>query len=109
MGSAGVTLVSSWARVCNQSRILFPPDGISQIFLRVIAREKDGVYYMSCPRPDSDFDETRTRGASGPKTKFGEPFLAQSADSAGPGASKAAIFGFFEKWFFWPYFLFPKP
>ena len=47
---------------------------------------------MSCPRPDSDFDETRTRGASGPKTKFGDPFSAHLARSAGPGASKVAIF-----------------
>ena len=46
-----------------------------------------------CPRPDSDFDETRTIGAPGPKTKFGDPLSAHSADSAGPGASKVAIFG----------------
>ena len=49
---------------------------------------------MSCPRPDSDFDETRTRGAPRPKTKFGDPLSAHPARLAGPGASKVAIFGF---------------
>ena len=68
----------------------------------------DGVYYMSCPRPDSDFDETRTRGAPGPKTKFGDPLLAHLADPAGSGAPKAAIFGFFEKWFFGHIFFIPN-
>ena len=60
--------------------------------LRVFARKKDGAYYRRCRQPESDFDETRTRGATGLKTKFGDPLSAQSADSAGPGAAKAAIF-----------------
>ena len=63
-----------------------------KIGLRVIAWEKDGVYYMSCPRPESDFDEIRTRGGPGPKTKFGDPLSAHSACAAGPGAAKTAIF-----------------
>ena len=64
---------------------------------------------MSCPRPDSDFGETRTGGAPGPKTKFGDPLLAHSANSAGPGASKVAIFGFFEKWVFGYIFFLSTP
>ena len=66
----------------------------------MFARKKDGAYYRRCRQPESDFDETRTRGAAGPKMKFGAPFSAHPARSAGPGASKVAIFGFFEKWFF---------
>ena len=64
---------------------------------------------MSCPRPDSDFDETRTRGASGPKTKFGDPLLAGSADSADPGASKVAIFGLRKIRFFGQIFFLSNP
>ena len=69
-------------------------------YLRVFAGEILGAYQGGCRQPESDFDETRTSGAPGPKTKFGDPFLAHPARSAGPGASKTAIFGFFEKWFF---------
>ena len=60
--------------------------------LRVFARKKDGAYYRRCRRPESDFDETRTRGAPGPKMKFGDPRLAHSAHAASPGAAKTAIF-----------------
>ena len=60
--------------------------------LRVFAGEILGAYYRGCRQPESDFDETHTRGAPGPKTKFGDPFSAHPARSAGPGASKVAIF-----------------
>ena len=62
-------------------------------FLRVFARKSIVVYCRGCRRPESDFDETRTRGAAGPKTKSGGPLLAGSADTAGLGAAKVAIFG----------------
>ena len=65
------------------------------VLLRVFAGEILGAYCRECRQPESDFDETRTRGASGPKTKFGDPFSAQTARSAGPGASKVVIFEFF--------------
>ena len=62
------------------------------VFLRVFARKKDGAYYRRCRQPGSDFDETRTRGAPGPKMKFGDPRLAHSACVASPGAAKTPIF-----------------
>ena len=74
----------------------------------MFARKKDGAYYRRCRRPESDFDETCTRGASGPKTKFGDPLLAHSADPVGQGAPEAAIFGFFEKRFFGHIFFIPN-
>ena len=65
---------------------------LGKTYLRVFARKKDGAPYRRCRRPGSDFDETWTRGAPGPKTKFGDPRLAHSARAAGPGAAKTAIF-----------------
>ena len=64
---------------------------------------------MSCPRPDSDFDVTRTRGAPRPKTKFGGPLLAHPARSAGPGASKVAIFLLLKIRFFGQIFCISNP
>ena len=58
------------------------------------------VDYRGCRRPGSDFDETRTRGASGPETKSGGPLSAHPAHMAGPGAAKMAVFGFCKKSFF---------
>ena len=58
------------------------------------------VHYRGCRRPESDFDETRSRGAPGPETKSGGPLLAHPARSAGPGASKVAIFLLSKIWFF---------
>ena len=78
------------------------------ITLRVFAGEILGAYCRGCRQPESDFDETRTRGASGPQTKFGAPFSATAARSAGPGASKVEIFCFFEKWFFGQIFFLSK-
>ena len=70
-------------------------------YLRVFACKKDGAYYYRrCRRPESDFDETRTSGAAGPKTKFGDPLLAHLARTAGPGAAKTAIFGISKNPFF---------
>ena len=66
----------------------------------MFAPKKDGAYYRRCQRPESDFDETRTRGAPGPKTKPGGPLLANSARAAGPGAAKMAIFGLSKNPFF---------
>ena len=68
--------------------------------LRVFARKKDGAYYRRCRQPESDFDETRTSGAAGPKTKSGDPLLAHPARMAGPGAAKTAIFGISKNPFF---------
>ena len=72
----------------------------SNLSLRVIACKKHGVYYRGCRRPESDFDETCTSGAAGPKTKSGDPLLAHPARTAGPGAAKTAIFGISKNPFF---------
>ena len=75
----------------------------------MFAGEILGAYQRGCRQPESDFDETRTSGAPGPKTKFGDPFSAHLARTAGPGASKTAIFWFFEKWFFGYIFFLSTP
>ena len=75
------------------------PDG-TPVVLRVFARKKDGAYYRRCRRPESDFDETRTRGAPGPETKPGGPLSAHPARMAGPGAAKTGIFGMSKNTFF---------
>ena len=70
------------------------------MYLRVFAPKSFVVYYRGCRRPESDFVETRSRGAPGPETKSGGPLLAHSARTAGPGAAKTAIFWALEKSFF---------
>ena len=76
------------------------------IFLRVFAREMDGVYCMSCRRPDSDFDETRSRRSFWAKTKFETPLIEiQAHVHSAPGPPKGGIFDppknqFLAKFFF---------
>ena len=80
-----------------------------QNILRVFACKKDGAYYRRCRQPESDFDETRTRGAPGPKTKFGDPLSARSANLAGPGVAKVAIFLLSKNPFFGQIFFISNP
>ena len=47
---------------------------------------------MSCRRPDSDFDETRSRHSFWAKTKFETPLSAIQAHRGGLRASKVANF-----------------
>ena len=91
------------------------PRSIPESFIEISPAISEWLQERSsehCRQPDSDFDETRTSGAPGPKTKFCDPFLAQPAQPAhlaGPGASKVAIFGFLDKWPFGQIFFLSKP
>ena len=73
---------------------------ICDLSLRVFAPKMDGVYCMSCRRPDSDFDETRSRRSFGAKTKLETPLSAIQAHGRGLRASKEAKNG--------PFFTPPK-
>ena len=62
------------------------------VFLRVFAREMDGVYYMSCRRPDSDSDEICSTRGSGLKSNCERTLLVIRAQIRCVRASKGAIF-----------------
>ena len=64
----------------------------------------DGVYCMSCRRPYSDLDETRSRRSFWAKTKFETPLFAIRAHRGVPRGLPRGQFWPSEKAVFWPNF-----